>query len=142
MCHYTHFPRSLRAYKLLSVLVCLPVLFYAHQTSRLYSSAVTALHTNCPDPTTLGLPNAFSPNGDGINDQFCIQGWNECIQSFRIMIFNRWGEKVFESTDPDFCWDGKSKGAQGESGEFVYRLEATFTNNLREIRSGTINVIL
>lgn len=96
----------------------------------------------CPDPVNLTLPNAFSPNGDGVNDQFCIQGWNDCIQSFRIMIFNRWGEKVFESNDPLFCWDGKTKDLQGESVEFVYRLEAYFTNNVREVRSGTITVIL
>ncbi|MFM7024336.1 MAG: gliding motility-associated C-terminal domain-containing protein [Flavobacteriales bacterium] len=55
-------------------------------------------------PTFFYLPNAFSPNGDGINDVFAVQG--ESIYIMRLSIFNRWGELVFETTDPSKGWDG------------------------------------
>jgi gliding motility-associated-like protein len=52
------------------------------------------------------LPNVFTPNGDLVNDEFfaVVKG----ISDFRMLIFNRWGEKVFESVSPDLHWDGKA----------------------------------
>jgi len=71
------------------------------------------------------VPNAFTPNGDGHNDVFCLQGWTDCITNFSVLIFDRWGEKVFESTDPSFCWDGIYKGELMNSAVFVYLIKAT-----------------
>jgi gliding motility-associated-like protein len=53
----------------------------------------------------LELPNVFSPNGDGIND-FFKAGQTFAYKKFSIVIFNRWGSKVFESINPFFEWDG------------------------------------
>lgn len=53
----------------------------------------------------LVMPNVFSPNGDGVNDYFYVTT-HKLIRDFHIWIYNRWGDKVFESTDVDFKWDG------------------------------------
>lgn len=71
------------------------------------------------------VPNAFTPNGDGHNDAFCLQGFTDCITNFSVMIFDRWGEKVFESNDPSFCWDGVYKGQLMNAAVFVYVIKAT-----------------
>lgn len=80
----------------------------------------------CPSNRNLGLPNAFTPNNDGVNDKFCLDGWGDCIAKFEILIFDRWGEKVYESADPDFCWDGIYKGKPLDPAVFVYYIKATY----------------
>ena len=80
----------------------------------------------CSSNRNLGVPNAFSPNNDGINDQFCLDGWSDCVDAFEILIFDRWGEKVYESKDPDFCWDGIYKGRALDPAVFVYFIKATY----------------
>ena len=69
-------------------------------------------------------PNIFSPNGDALNDVFYIRG---SIQSddFVLMIFNRWGEKVFETSDPAQGWDGTQNGKQLNTAVFVYTASGT-----------------
>ena len=56
-------------------------------------------------PMTLYIPNTFTPNGDGLNDTFGIAG--EAVKDFKMEVFNRWGQLVFESTNPNLRWDGK-----------------------------------
>jgi len=58
---------------------------------------------------SLFIPSAFSPNNDGVNDEFKIRGSG--IKEIAISIFNRWGEILFQSTDPDFSWDGDISNA-------------------------------
>lgn len=61
-----------------------------------------------PCKLTLYLPNSFTPNGDGLNDYFSLTTFNaDQMVEFNIVIFNRWGQKLFESYDPYFKWDGK-----------------------------------
>jgi gliding motility-associated-like protein len=80
----------------------------------------------CPNNPNLDMPNAFTPNGDGYNDELCLLGWEDCVSEFQIYIYDRWGEKVFESTDPGFCWNGIYKGKLLDPAVFVYFLKATF----------------
>ena len=69
------------------------------------------------------LPNAFTPNGDGINDVLLVQGKGiKLIKTFRI--YNRWGELVFETTDLTEAWDGMHKGKLQDVGTFVYYITA------------------
>ncbi|HIG58856.1 MAG TPA: gliding motility-associated C-terminal domain-containing protein, partial [Flavobacteriales bacterium] len=65
-------------------------------------------------------PNIFSPNNDALNDVFYIRG---SIQpdNFVLLIFNRWGEKVFETTDPTQGWDGAQNGKELNTAVFVYK---------------------
>jgi gliding motility-associated-like protein len=67
------------------------------------------------------VPNAFTPNNDGVNDVLYVRGI--CLESLTFMIFNRWGEKVFETADQKNGWDGSYKGEDLNTGVFVYRLE-------------------
>jgi len=73
--------------------------------------------------TTL-LPNAFTPNNDGVNDEFCLQGWEPCVSEFIICIYNRWGEKVFESRDVNFCWNGTYKNVIVDAAVYTYYISA------------------
>lgn len=67
------------------------------------------------------VPNAFTPNNDGVNDILYVRGI--CLQSLTFMVFNRFGEKVFETADQSVGWDGTFKGQAINTSVFVYRLE-------------------
>lgn len=64
------------------------------------------------------IPNVFTPNGDSINDYFYIDFNN--AYNFEVSIFNRWGEQVFQSTNPKFAWDGRFKGELVPAGVYIY----------------------
>lgn len=70
------------------------------------------------------IPNAFSPNEDGINDLFFVQGKDIDPDNFLLQIFNSFGELVFESPDPDEKWDGSSQGKThySQTDVYVYRV--------------------
>lgn len=82
--------------------------------------------------TLLWIPNAFSPNGDGENDVFRIFG--KSIKTIDFQIFNRWGELVFFTNDPNIGWDGTYKGEMMNPGAYVYVVKATFINDLESRR--------
>ncbi len=84
------------------------------------------------------VPTIFSPNNDGKNDQQCVLG--NCIASMEFSIYNRWGEKVFSTTDQNQCWDGLYKGKKVNSGVFIYRLNAKLINGSEVNQSGNITV--
>ena len=69
------------------------------------------------------LPNAFTPDGDGLNDEFKAMGQPDNLSSFSMTIFNRWGQMVFESKDVLFGWDGTIKGAEAPAGTYVFRVD-------------------
>ena len=64
------------------------------------------------------IPNVFTPNGDGKNDRFIIplQG----MASYTLVIYNRWGAKLFESTDPSKGWDGTTEGKPVPDGTYYF----------------------
>jgi gliding motility-associated-like protein len=95
----------------------------------------------CPENKDLAVPNAFSPNGDYHNDRLCLQGWSTCIADFQIIIYDRWGEKVFESTDASFCWDGTYKGKDLDPAVFVYYITAVLSNSNKVEKKGNISLI-
>jgi gliding motility-associated-like protein len=66
------------------------------------------------------VPNAFTPNNDGRNDIF-LPTYND-IFNYRLEIYTRWGEKVFETTNPTIGWDGTHKGYACEDGAYIWRL--------------------
>ncbi|MCB0552159.1 MAG: gliding motility-associated C-terminal domain-containing protein [Phaeodactylibacter sp.] len=70
----------------------------------------------------LAFPNAFTPNGDGVNDSFApISSCPNSVLSYRMQLFNRWGEKVFESQDPGLGWDGLQNGNPAPSDVYFWR---------------------
>jgi gliding motility-associated-like protein len=68
-------------------------------------------------------PNAFSPDGDGVNDIFKVVGYGE--KEVELDIFNRWGELIFRSEGSDKGWDGQFNGLVVKNDVYVYRLKYT-----------------
>ena len=73
-------------------------------------------------PTKLFVPNAFTPNGDFVNDVFQI--FSQDIVAIQWRVFSRWGNLIFESTDPEATWDGTMGGERLPSG--IYLWTATY----------------
>lgn len=87
------------------------------------------------------LPNAFTPNGDGINDVFKVKEGHQSIISFEAAVFNRWGRKLYEWTDIEGGWDGKSGGSDVPDGAYYLVVKARGADG-REYRvKKTINVL-
>ncbi len=72
----------------------------------------------------LSIPNAFSPNGDGINDIYRVKKGFKSIVDFRAIIFNRWGVKLYEWDSPLGGWDGKYKGKNVPEGVYYVIVKA------------------
>jgi gliding motility-associated-like protein len=85
------------------------------------------------------IPNAFSPNSDNENDLECVFG--KCIETMEFSIYDRWGEKVFETIDPQLCWDGIYKGKPMDTGVFVYYFNATLITGEKITKKGNISLI-
>jgi gliding motility-associated-like protein len=66
------------------------------------------------------IPNAFTPNDDPFNNGFGVTGYG--FSDFKIMIFNRWGELLFESSDPDTKWDGTFRGKPVKPDVYMYKV--------------------
>jgi len=73
------------------------------------------------------LPNAFTPNADGLNDTYFGKGFLIGISSFNLSIWNRWGEKVFETTDPNEGWNGRYQNSGQEAPNDSYLVLVRFT---------------
>ncbi|MCS6818609.1 MAG: gliding motility-associated C-terminal domain-containing protein, partial [Chitinophagales bacterium] len=87
----------------------------------------------------LYVPNVFSPNKDGFNDRFEVFG--KGIKDFNLKIFNRWGEKIFETNNQYDSWDGTYKGVLQEPGVYTYVLIVTYLDNKEINRKGTVTLI-
>ena len=96
--------------------------------------AITKLIDIFPAPDQLlFIPNAFTPNSDGINDFFLVK--HSEYFPFEITIFNRWGELIFQSSDLDFRWDGKYNGEIVPAGSYYYIVTGKY------VRKGALTVI-
>jgi gliding motility-associated-like protein len=89
---------------------------------------------------TLELPTTFTPNGDGNNDFIYVKGWG-LKELIYFSIYNKWGEKVFETSDISEGWNGYYKGVLQNNGTYVYRVRAkTWRDTEKEIE-GHINLM-
>jgi gliding motility-associated-like protein len=75
-------------------------------------------------PTQIAIPTAFSPNGDGLNDTF--KPLIRYVISYKLLIFNQWGNVIFETNDPNQAWDGMVGSSPSTSG--VYMSQITYTD--------------
>jgi gliding motility-associated-like protein len=72
------------------------------------------------------VPNAFSPNGDGVNDVFLAEGLGlDKTSKFELMVFNRWGERIFKTDDPTYPWDGRRNGVKSQTDVYVWKIIVT-----------------
>jgi gliding motility-associated-like protein len=85
------------------------------------------------------IPNTFTPNGDGINDIFYVYGFG--IREYKMTIYDRWGIKLFVSTDQTQGWNGIYNGEICQQGTYIYYVEYIPYKGKHEIRPGHVNII-
>lgn len=85
------------------------------------------------------IPNAFTPNGDGENDKLLVYG-ND-VKTINFQVYDRWGEKLFESTEQVYGWDGTYKGSLVQPGVYIYKAELTYLDGVKDMRTGSVTVI-
>lgn len=90
-------------------------------------------------PLTMYIPNAFTPNGDGMNDTFGVAG--AAMGDFSLKIYNRWGEKVFETTNPNVRWDGMVNKESAPSGVYVYKVLAKGLEGGKLQQKGNVTLV-
>ena len=87
----------------------------------------------------MSTPNAFTPNGDGVNDYFQLEHYN--IKSWTVTVYDRWGNQVYTSTDLNFRWDGSLQGQAAPEGVYVYVCTGIAKDNTAVERSDSFVLI-
>ncbi|MBW6482333.1 MAG: PKD domain-containing protein [Vicingaceae bacterium] len=88
----------------------------------------------------IGVPSAFTPNGDGKNDFLVVRG-QLVIESLSFSIYNRYGQEIFSTTDKTKGWDGTHNGKELNPGVFVYTVNATMIDGSRQQLKGNVTLI-
>ena len=117
---------------------CYSIITLDHNGNESESSTVKCVN-NCP---VFELPNAFTPNGDGQNDLF-KPFRSRFIESINLKIFNRWGQLVYSTSDPEINWNGANQsGKEVSDGVYYYTCQAFESQSLPPINlSGYIELI-
>ncbi len=104
-------------------------------------SMVESNRVQVTSPTELiAIPNAFTPNGDGLNDTFSPKV--RAISSFQLEVFNTWGEKLFITNSLESKgWDGTYKGQLAPAGNYLYRITLKTLDGQLVNRTGGITLI-
>src|SRR5690606_17311931 len=91
----------------------------------------------------LDIPNAFTPNGDGENDYFFPRTLlSKGVHQFKMNIFNRWGQQVFETAAVDGRgWDGRLNNIAQPMGVYLYLIEVSYVNGRQEQYKGNVTLI-
>ena len=87
-------------------------------------------------PVNLYFPNAFTPNGDGLNDTFQPKGTG--VEKFSMQVFDRWGAMIFETNSIDKCWNGTCSGSQCPEGMYVYTATYGTSSGNVQMAKGTV----
>jgi gliding motility-associated-like protein len=103
------------------------------------TDTINVNYEDCNKP--IWIPNSFTPNGDGLNDIFLPVTEAE-LENYTMLIYNRWGQQIFESHNINKGWDGKYKGKLVELGVYTYRIEATIkATKERKIFNGKVTMV-
>ena len=117
------------------------------QTVTLYVIAINAIDCRnslpdsatgktLPEITDVYVPSAFTPNGDGLNDILHVLG--NTIQSLEFSVYNRYGQKVFESNNQRNGWNGRFKNKLQPTGTYVYYVKALMLDGTHKVKKGTV----
>lgn len=104
------------------------------------ASVTIPLNTGCGG-VGIFFPSAFTPDGNGKNDRFGAIGELASLTSYRISVYNRWGELVFRTTNPFVKWNGKIGSIDTDSNIFVWFAEYSLMGSAPETRKGTVVLI-
>lgn len=96
--------------------------------------------------STLTVPGAFTPNGDGHNDIFYVMGGSLGSRIKDLGIFNRWGQRIFQvhdvpPDDPGFGWNGRINGEAAPPGAYVYEILMSFADGTQQVYKGTLMLV-
>jgi len=100
-----------------------------------YSDSITVTVST----SSIQAPNVFTPNGDGMNDEFRVA--YKSILTFHCWVYNRWGRLVYEWTDPMKGWDGNINGKEASPGPYYYVIKATGNDGQKYKLKGDINLL-
>ena len=102
----------------------------------------------CTDTTSTELcvenvyvPNAFTPNGDGLNDVFGIVSTIPSPRNYTLMIFDRWGELVWSTSDVTATWDGSLAGGKATADVYAWKLHVLDSESIRHDMIGHVALI-
>ncbi len=101
-------------------------------------TVVIVVLTLCEEPYVF-IPTGFTPNNDGKNDSFGVIGNN--LSEVYLVVYNRWGEKIFESNDPSVGWDGTYQGKLLPPDAYGFYAEVTCLGGLRFVKKGNITLV-
>ncbi|PHN04162.1 gliding motility-associated C-terminal domain-containing protein [Flavilitoribacter nigricans] len=88
------------------------------------------------------IPNAFSPNDDGVNDLFQVFGSESFVQVLSLRVYDRWGSQVYAQTEGEvFAWNGKQNQEVLENGVYLYAIEVRLKDGTQKILTGDITII-
>jgi len=90
-------------------------------------------------PSSVVFPNAFTPNGDGLNDVFIYEGL--FINEFRMVIYNRWGEAIYVTENPDLGWDGTTNSKQAPSDMYIFNAEFKDESGISFVKKGEVYLL-
>ncbi|MFT5596194.1 MAG: gliding motility-associated-like protein [Flammeovirgaceae bacterium] len=112
------------------------IVYYDQDSS---CTAIDTVNVTVNFVAAVGVPNSFSPNGDGRNDVLRVLG--QGITRMEFKIFNRYGQLVFETTNQIEGWDGLFNDKELNAGTFVYTLEVTFAEGNSEVYTGDVTLV-
>ncbi len=96
--------------------------------------------TNVMQCCRFSYPNAFSPNKNGVNDGFRVVTYGN-MRNYSLAIYNRWGQRVFFTADPDKRWDGTFNGEPCDIGTYYYYMDAECLTGQKEQHSGDVTLV-
>lgn len=101
---------------------------------------IDSVYINIDYRDNLFVPSAFTPNGDGKNDVFRVSNITfQKLQEFRV--FNRWGQEIYSTTDPERGWDGSWKGVPQDMGVYQYLIKVAYPDGYIETYKGDVTLI-
>ncbi len=92
-------------------------------------------------PVDMFMPNAFSPNDDNLNETYPGNNYSDPGSAYILRLYNRWGEKIFESESPSLQWDGKIKGDYAPQDVYVYYVRYVGCDNIERWFRGTFTLL-
>lgn len=92
---------------------------------------------------TIYIPSAFSPNNDGVNDNWIVFGESWKIDEYEVHVFDRWGQQVFQSTDINQLWNGRYEGRDdAKQSVYTYRLKVRDISGIIHVYDGVITLLM
>lgn len=119
-----------------------PVSYAVTITDEFGCTAAAGIAIDVRMPNKVLVPNAFSPNADGVNNTFRIVGYN--VAELQFSVWNRWGQKVYDSgTTPDLSngWNGQFNNKDCEIGVYVYMAHVRYTDGAEERLKGNVTLV-